>query len=201
LLAKYPSNRQDGRWDLYIRMIDGQAFLGVTKAHNHFDVTSQWHSFEQLWQHPSIEEDYDIEAIYVPDSLPEPQRKMGEVIRVVRDTSQSKFVKELYDYQCQICGLTIHVPKLKSQKYCEGHHVQPLGKLYKGPDHVSNIVALCPNHHSMMDLGVVAVHPDNLQIVYAFNNSSPEANTKLHVKAKHGLHSQYLSFHLNSTFR
>ena len=201
LLTSYPSNRQDGRWDLYIRFTDNHAYLGITKAQNHFDVTSQWHSFEQIWQNPGIEESYDTEAIYVPDSLPEPQRKMGSVVRVVRDTSQSKFVKELYDYQCQICGLTILVPTLKSGKYCEAHHVQPLGRLYNGPDHTSNIVALCPNHHSMMDLGVIAIYPNNLRVIFAFNNyNSLEPNAVLQLKGKHGLKSQYLAFHLKNIY-
>lgn len=200
LLATYPSNRQDGRWDLYIRFAEERAFLGVTKAQNHFDVTSQRHSFEQIWQSPGIEEEYDPEAIYVPDSLPEPQRKMGKVLRVVRDTAQSKFVKELYEYRCQMCGLTIYVPTLKNRRYCEAHHVQPLGKLYKGPDHTSNIIALCPNHHSMMDLGVIAIHPRDLRIAFAFENHSKDSPSALRVRYEHGLKAQYLHFHLKNIY-
>ena len=105
------------------------------------------------------------EAIYIPDSLPEPDRKSGHVLRVVRDTQESKFVKELYEYKCQICGWTTYSPRLKSLWYCEAHHVQPLGKKYKGPDHKSNIIALCPTHHCMMDLGVVAIEPSNLEVL------------------------------------
>jgi predicted restriction endonuclease len=48
------------------------------------------------------------------------------VLRVVRDTAQSKFVKELYNYRCQVCEKTIYAPRLKSLWYCEAHHLKPL---------------------------------------------------------------------------
>src|ERR1041384_310316 len=95
LLAKMPSNRKDGRWDLYIRLNGENAYLGVTEIKNHLDVTGQLHHFEQIWERPAVEEVYVDEAIYIPDSLPAPDRRTGKVVRVVRDTAQSRIVKEL----------------------------------------------------------------------------------------------------------
>ena len=152
LLQKFPSNRSDGRWDLYIRFEGGAAYFGVTKIKNHLDVTKQFQYFEQIWENPAVEEIYTDEALYIPDSLPEPDRRTGYIVRVVRDTAQSRLVKELYQYKCQICGWTTFSPRLKHKWYCEAHHVQPLSKKYRGPDHASNILALCPTHHCMMDL-------------------------------------------------
>ncbi len=126
LLDKIPSNRRDGRWDLYVRLEGEHAYFGVTELKNHLDVTEELHHFEQIWERPAIEEVYVDEAIYIPDSLPEPDRKTGKVLRVVRDTSQSRIVKELYSYKCQICGWTVRTPHLKNLWYCEAHHVHRL---------------------------------------------------------------------------
>lgn len=199
LLEKMPPNRRDGRWDLYIRLVGKNAYFGVTRIENQLDVTSQFHRFEQIWQSPSVEETFVDEAIYIPDSLPEPDRKMGKVIRVIRDTAQSRIVKELYTYKCQVCGWTIYSPRLKSLWYCEAHHVQPLGKKYGGPDHLSNILALCPSHHCMMDLGVLAVEPLSLRIL-SVNKEEPTIDQILTLKREHGLNQKYLQFHFDNIY-
>ena len=199
LLDKYPSNRRDGRWDLYIRFDGERAYFGVTTLTNHLDVTEQLHHFEQIWERPTVEEIYVDEAIYIPDSLPEPDRKTGKVLRVLRDTAQSRIVKELYSYKCQICGWTTFSPRLKSKWYCEAHHVQPLGKKYKGPDHMSNILALCPTHHCMMDLGVLAIEPSDLRVL-SIDKREPSVDQVLTLRREHGLNQKYLKFHLDNIY-
>jgi hypothetical protein len=199
LLARIPSNRRDGRWDLYIRFEGECAYFGVTEIKNHLDVTEQLHHFEQIWEKPAVEEIYVDEAIYIPDSLPEPDRKTGKVLRVVRDTAQSRYVKELYNYKCQICEWTIYSPRLKSLWYCEAHHVQPLGKKYRGPDHQSNIIALCPTHHCMMDLGVLAVEPSSLRVL-SIDKREASKGQVLILRREHGLNQKYLKFHLESIY-
>jgi hypothetical protein len=199
LLTKIPSNRRDGRWDLYIRFEGECAYFGVTKLENHLDVTEQLHHFEQIWEKPSVEEIYVDEAIYIPDSLPEPDRRMGKVLRVVRDTSQGEYVKELYNYRCQVCGRAIYSPRLKRLWYCEAHHLQPLGKKYKGPDHRSNIVAVCPTHHCMMDLGVLAIAPSSLRVL-SIDKSEADKDRKLTLRREHGLNRKYLKFHFDNIY-
>lgn len=199
LLARIPSNRRDGRWDLYIRFDHERAYFGVTALENHLDVTDQLHHFEQIWVRPAVEEDYVDEAIYIPDSLPEPNRKMGRVFRAVRDTVQGRIIKELYSYKCQVCGWTIYSPRLKSHWYCEAHHVQPLGKKYKGPDHTSNILALCPTHHCMMDLGVLAIEPTNLGVL-SIDQQEASKGRVLTLRREHGLNRRYLEFHLDNIY-
>lgn len=199
LVRQMPPNRRDGRWDLYIRLESDRAYFGVTHIQNHLDVTGQLHYFEQMWERPEVEEEYLDEAVYIPDSLPSPDRKTGRVLRVVRDTAQSRIVKELYSYQCQVCGWTVYSPLLKSHWYCEAHHVQPLSRRYNGPDHRSNILALCPTHHCMMDLGVLAVEPDSLKILSS-NANTPESGERLTLHCKHGLNQKYLRFHLENIY-
>jgi hypothetical protein len=199
LLTRIPSNRRDGRWDLYIRFEGESAYFGVTKIENHLDVTEQLHHFEQIWEKPAVEEVYVDEAIYIPDSLPEPDRKTGKVLRVVRDTAQSRYVKELYSHRCQVCGWTVYSPRLKSLWYCEAHHVQPLGRKYRGPDHRSNIVALCPTHHCMMDLGVLAIEPSTLKVL-STDKREADKGQMLTLRQEHGLNQKYLKFHLDNIY-
>jgi hypothetical protein len=199
LLTKIPPNRRDGRWDLYIRFEGERAYFGVTKLENHLDVTEQLHHFEQIWEKPAVEEVYVDESIYIPDSLPEPDRRMGKVLRVVRDTSQSRYVKDLYDYKCQICGWTIYSPRLKNLWYCEAHHLQPLGKKYRGPDHRSNIIAVCPTHHCMMDLGVLAVEPSSLKVL-SIDKQEADKGQRLALRREHGLNRKYLKFHFDNIY-
>ena len=199
LVNKMPSNRRDGRWDLYIRLDDGHAYFGVTHIQNHLEVTTQLQRFEPMGQQATVEEVYAEEAFYIPDSLPAPDRKTGQVVRVVRDTAQSRIVKELYSYKCQVCGWTTYSPLLKSHWYCEAHHVQPLGKRYNGPDHTSNILALCPTHHCMMDLGVAAIEPSTLEVLSTDDNE-PSRGQRLTLRHEHNLNQKYLKFHLDNIY-
>jgi len=199
LLTAMPSNRRDGRWDLYIRFEGQQAFFGVTHIENQLDVTDQLSHFEQVWAKPAVEEEYADEAVFIPDSLPTPDRRSGKVVRVVRDTTQGKTVKELYGYRCQICGWTTFSPLLQSHWYCEAHHVQPLGQKYNGPDHVSNILALCPTHHCMMDLGVLAIEPSNLEVL-SIDKHEVTTGQRLTLHREHGLNQRFLKFHLDHIY-
>lgn len=58
---------------------------------------------------------------------------------------------------------TIQVTAEKT--YSEAHHIIPLGGKHKGPDVLSNILVLCPNHHAMMDMGLMKLELKGLQLV------------------------------------
>ena len=62
----------------------------------------------------------------------------------------------------------------------------------------SNMLVLCPNHHAMMDYGVIAVHPLSLAIV-AIDDRVLEAGRTLEV-AKHPVRSEFLEYHLTNVF-
>jgi hypothetical protein len=95
---------------------------------------------------PPTHEAVDIEP---PDRIP------TTTYRILRDTIKSRTVKELHQFKCQVCGKTIQLPD--GSRYAEGHHVQPLGGEHKGPDIVSNILCVCPNHHAELDMGVLRI--------------------------------------------
>ncbi|MCG6211347.1 HNH endonuclease [Vibrio furnissii] len=91
-----------------------------------------------------------------PDYLPT-LRTQVTVQRLVRDTNIAQKVKALYDYRCQVCGLTIETGV---GRYAEAAHIKPLGQPHCGPDVEENILCLCPNHHVMFDHGAFSVADD-----------------------------------------
>lgn len=79
-----------------------------------------------------------------------PQRVKSQTMRVIRDTKAARELKDLYGYQCQICGTAIEISE--DRKYAEVHHIRPLGGVHQGKDKTDNMLVLCPNHHAMFDL-------------------------------------------------
>jgi len=96
----------------------------------------------------------DVELDYVTRKK---RRKEGSIVRVVRDSQLALSVKELYNYECQVCGTAIPT---KTGKYAEGAHIKPLGRPHDGDDNANNLICLCPNHHVMFDRGSFAIAED-----------------------------------------
>jgi putative restriction endonuclease len=85
------------------------------------------------------------------------EQSYATVQRIVRNTAVTEWVKELYDFTCQICGTRLETPP---GPYAEGAHVRPMGRPHGGPDSVDNVICLCPNHHVLFDRGVIGIDPD-----------------------------------------
>lgn len=90
-----------------------------------------------------------------------PGRQETTIYRVLRDSLLARRVKQLHNYECQLCGHTILLPG--GVRYAEAHHIQPLGEPHNGPDRMENIVCLCPNHHAELDYGARALDLGNLR--------------------------------------
>ncbi|WP_410199142.1 HNH endonuclease [Burkholderia cenocepacia] len=84
-----------------------------------------------------------------------PQRKHQKTYRILRDTALARQIKLLHKNKCQICGDSIGLPG--GEFYSEAHHIQPLGSPHNGPDVSENIIVVCPNHHVMLDYGVISI--------------------------------------------
>ena len=83
-----------------------------------------------------------------------PVRQRLEVDRIIRDTEVTAKVKQLHDFQCQVCAIRLETP---SGPYAEGAHIRPLGSPHDGPDTIGNVLCLCPNHHVLFDRGAFSV--------------------------------------------
>ncbi|MEV0730679.1 HNH endonuclease [Polymorphospora sp. NPDC050346] len=68
--------------------------------------------------------------------------------RIIRSTKVAETVKAIYDHHCQICGERLETP---NGGYSQAAHTRGLGAPHHGPDHISNVLCLCPNHHVLFD--------------------------------------------------
>lgn len=105
--------------------------------------------------------------------------------RIVRDTTLVQKIKKLYDYTCQICMLQIGN---KDIKYAEAAHIKPLGTPHNGNDSIDNMLCLCPNHHVMLDKGLLSINNDFCLI-------GLEGNLNLH--PNHTIDTDNIIYHQN----
>ncbi len=114
----------------------------------------------------------------------EKKRIEGTVLRIVRDTKIAQDIKLLYNYECQVCGITIPA---KTGRYAEGAHIRPLGRPHDGDDNSNNLICLCPNHHVMLDKGAFTIQDDLILIGCETG--------KLYLNPKHQLNKNNLHYH------
>lgn len=91
-----------------------------------------------------------------------PEQKRQETYRILRDTKLARQIKLLNHHRCQLCGTSIILTDGKN--YSEAHHIRPLGRPHHGPDTPGNIIVLCPNHHVMLDYGVIKLNDSDIEI-------------------------------------
>lgn len=99
-----------------------------------------------------------------------PARSDVIVRRIIRDTKIVAALKELYEFRCQLCGLTIELKD--GLRYCEAHHIRPLGHPHDGPDATSNLIIVCPNHHAMLDYASIQI--SLTKIIYKLHEIDPK---------------------------
>jgi predicted HNH restriction endonuclease len=116
-----------------------------------------------------------------------PERKKTEVDRIVRNTEITKKIKQLYNFQCQVCGVAI---KTKDGLYAEGAHIRGLGEPHNGPDIEANVLCLCPNHHAMFDKGGFYVNNDFSLI---------SIDGRLQVDPRHNIGMDFIEYHRKNT--
>jgi putative restriction endonuclease len=112
-----------------------------------YSVDDYWHetgrSGFRVWRYRLIKlpEQQDEEHQEKPDvedsEAPlEASRRETTVLRIVRDTRQTRRIKELYDYRCQMCGERLEgLPG----PYAEAAHIRPLGTPHNGRGYATEI--------------------------------------------------------------
>lgn len=121
--------------------------------------------------------------------VPDPAFATSTVTRRIRDTELSRTVKKMYSFSCQICHEAI--PAFGERLYSEGAHIRPLGRPHLGDDSLNNILSLCPNHHTQLDLGGMIIlddfsvaSPQNLrpfaELTFTNNHHLQVENAKYH---------------------
>ena len=113
----------------------------------------------------------------------ETKRVEVTVQRIVRDTKIAKHVKQLHNYQCQVCGIALET---SAGLYAEAAHIKPLGQPHNGPDVESNILCLCPNHHVLFDNGGFTI-ADDLSLI--------GIDSELKTVTRHKIELRFIQYH------
>lgn len=137
----------------------------------------------------------DREAAGVAEDSPPYDRTDGPLARyeatiqrLARNTEMAIAVKAIYSSRCQVCGTTVTTP---AGDYAEAAHIRPLGSPHDGPDHPSNLLCLCPNHHVMFDLGGFVIRDD----LTLMNPTTGELLGRLHAHPDHVIERAHLAYH------
>ncbi|MBB5828268.1 HNH endonuclease [Micromonospora carbonacea] len=116
------------------------------------------------------------------------KRKSAQVERIVRSSRFAAAIKQMYDHQCQVCGVRLET---RDGYYSEAAHIQGLGKPHDGPDEISNLLCLCPNHHVQFDF--FAIYIDDEFVVR--RTSDDKEIGRLHRHEEHGISPKRLKHH------
>ena len=138
----------------------GYAYAGLYTVTSHWPEIGRDGFVIQRFRLDALEHNFDPDAGGVVES--DPAFSTTTVSRRIRDSTSARRVKRLYDDSCQICGIRIRGSQGRS--YSEGAHVRPLGRPHLGPDTETNLLCLCPNHHTLLDIGGIVI-TDDLRIV------------------------------------
>jgi putative restriction endonuclease len=110
-----------------------------------YSVDDYWHEIGKsgfrIWRYRLTKlpnQEYEPEGASAEPSIdeaPDPKgpapRRLGQVLRIVRDTQQARRIKQLHDYRCQMCGTRLEGA---AGPYAEAGHIRPLGAPHNGPD-------------------------------------------------------------------
>ncbi len=201
-----------GNAALYVSRLSGRA-VRVNRGHKHkspyspargfrydglFRVTDAWQDHGKsgfvVWRfrlerlreaeaEPAAPADMAADGA-APAGEPDPTRRGSWVVRTVRDTAVSRYVKILNGYACQVCGVVLETA---GGPYAEAAHIKPIGKPHLGPDVVENCLCLCPNHHVLFDQGAFTID--------ASDHSLVGIPGFLRLTAGHQLEAEYLEYH------
>ncbi|SCD32300.1 HNH endonuclease [Streptomyces sp. DvalAA-19] len=106
----------------------------------------------------------------------------------VRDSQLVERIKVMYEHTCQVCGARVET---QHSHYSEAAHIRGLGRPHHGPDRLSNLLCLCPNHHVEFDR--LAIYIDEDWAVRRNSTGNVEYQLKRH--ADHVIEQEYLEYH------
>lgn len=111
--------------------------------------------------------------------------------KIIRNQSIVKKVKELNNNTCQVCWEYLEGV---NGPISVGAHIKPLGGIHNGPDILSNLLCLCPNHHALFDSYGFYID-QNFNIVSLRQNLSKNKDMKLLLNTRHKIEKSFLKYH------
>lgn len=122
--------------------------------------------------------------------------KISIMEKRVRNKPKVKQLKVLYDNKCQICNKSLTL--IDDIEYSEVHHIHPLGKEHMGKDEKDNMIVLCPNHHKLFDLGIIAINPVDMKSIITLDNKNHHFKE---ITSKHTLSETCVRYHYEMIFK
>lgn len=110
--------------------------------------------------------------------------------KIDRNIALAEKIKEFYNYTCQICNQYLEKP---NGGIAVGAHIKGLGRPHDGPDDLSNMLCLCPNHHAQFDAFSLYIDSRTLEIIglRGFNGKKIKIIDKLKINF------DFLDYHKN----
>lgn len=194
--ARY-SPREGYRYDGLYRITGVSTEISVTPGPvgepiHICQFTLERHSEQEQGQGRTMVESAAAELAGIGDEEKFPQTSTTQVLRMMRDTAAARRIKDLYDGQCQTCG--IRLVGANDEPYSQGAHLKPLAAPHKGPDVERNILCLCPNCHVRLDIGAISIDEDWSVIERVPHGTSRTTLPHLLLHKKHGLHQTYAAY-------
>lgn len=134
----------------------GYSYAGLYTVTSHWPEPGRDGFVIQRFRLDTLDRNFNPEAGGAAEA--DPAFSTTTISRRIRDSAAARRVKGLYGDTCQICGTRIEGSQGRS--YSEGAHVRPLGRPHLGPDTDSNLLCLCPNHHTQLDIGGIVITDD-----------------------------------------
>jgi putative restriction endonuclease len=165
----------------------GFRYDGLFYVESYWEATGQ--SGFKIWRYRLVEEPPANPVTNPPpEQDPDAERAYASVQRLVRNTAVTQWVKALYDFRCQVCGLQLETA---AGPYAEGGHLRPVGRPHNGPDTADNVLCLCPNDHVRLDRGTIVLNSSWTVI----ERASGRVLGELTVHRHHGLDPAHASYH------
>ncbi|MDC0482591.1 HNH endonuclease, partial [Gammaproteobacteria bacterium] len=126
----------------------------------------------------------------LPENYQVSERIETTINRINRNIKLREKIKEIYQYRCQICNVYLKKPH---GAIAIGAHIKGLGQPHNGPDILSNMLCLCPNHHDQFDALSFYINADDF-IIVGLEDFEGE---KITIDKKHKIKSEYLKYHMS----
>ncbi len=115
-------------------------------------------------------------------------RRRHTSFRPDRDSRLVREIKKMYRHVCQVCGERVET---RDGHYSEAAHIRGLGRPHRGPDQLSNLLCLCPNHHIEFDKFAIYIEEDWT----VRRNSTGAVAHELKLHAGHVIDQDHIRYH------
>jgi len=126
----------------------------------------------------------------LPENYKTAHRTVTTINKINRNIKLREKIKEIYGHKCQVCNVYLRKPH---GAIAIGAHIKGLGQPHNGPDVLSNMLCLCPNHHDQFDALAFYIDPETFDI----KGLDGHEEVKLTISNNHKIDKEFLEYHKN----